>query len=104
MGVDYGLIKEQVLKTIEDIFDHKIILFKDDPLVKVLRKFGTEVVTMEQNPTSEAIAKYIFDFASNKLNTKYPDQVQGILGEYMIEVLEVTVDETCTSSCRVVKQ
>ena len=45
---------------------------------------------MQKNPTSEALAEMIFNWAVEYFNDVYAEQV---------EVAYVRIEETCTSSC-----
>ena len=52
MVVDFGDLK----KIIVDRFDHKVILFKGEPLVPHLLAGGQKVVLLDRNPTAENLA------------------------------------------------
>lgn len=116
MGIDFGVLKEAVIKEIEEIFDHKVILYQGDPLNKILEEsgYGQSIVTMLDNPTSEVIAEWIFDFASEKLNTKMPENRTPKSMDYrdlldsgmsmMYQVVAVKIRETCTSECKVTER
>jgi len=93
MGVDFGIMKEAVLRDIEEMFDHKLILQKDDPIAKLLEGSGSAVVLVDRNPTSEVLAELVYNFAKERLN-------YSINGRVVYEVLSVAIDETCTSSCK----
>lgn len=101
LGIDFGAIKNEVTKIIEDHFDHKLILFSGDPLNETLKDSGVDIVTTDDNPTSEVIAKYIFDYASDKLNVTSKERTSVSKKFYLYEVIEVVIEETCTSSCKV---
>ncbi len=66
MVVDFTDLKEIVQKWVDQELDHKMILRKDDELVKVLGSMKEPVFVMDQNPTAENLAKLIFDFAKSK--------------------------------------
>jgi 6-pyruvoyltetrahydropterin/6-carboxytetrahydropterin synthase len=66
MVVDFTDIKEILQKWVDQELDHKMILRKDDELVKVLGQMNEPVFEMDQNPTAENLAKLIFDFARSK--------------------------------------
>ncbi len=66
MVVDFTDIKEILQKWVDQELDHKMILRKDDELVKILWKLSEPVFVMDQNPTAENLAKLIFDFAKAK--------------------------------------
>ena len=58
---DFGDIKQMIKSWIDETLDHKMLLCKNDPLAKTLRKLGEPVYLFETNPTAEAIAKLIYD-------------------------------------------
>ena len=60
MVVNFYDIRETIGAWIDKHLDHKMILCKDDPLVKVLRKAGEPVLVVKENPTAEMISKWIF--------------------------------------------
>ena len=57
MIVDFSELKD-FQKTIEDMFDHALILNGNDPFVKLLEKY-TKIHTLNSEPTAEALANYI---------------------------------------------
>lgn len=61
MIVDFNEFNDLVGNWIDQNLDHKTILCQSDPLGEVLRKAGVEVFFLENNPTSEAFAKLIFE-------------------------------------------
>ncbi len=66
MVVDFSQIREQVGAWVKEALDHRTILWEKDPLVKVLQKAGEPVVVMSENPTAEALARWIFREARAK--------------------------------------
>ena len=60
---DFEDIKKTIQRWIDDTLDHTMLLRKDDPLSKILAAHGERHYLMNQNPTAEAIAKLIFDYA-----------------------------------------
>jgi len=60
MVVDFGDVKKTVGAWVDETLDHKMLLRKDDVLVPLLRGLGEPVVTMDENPTAENIAKLIY--------------------------------------------
>lgn len=66
MVLDFAQIKDIIEEWIEENLDHKLLLSKDDPMVKILRENNEIVYIMETNPTAEAIAKLIYDFAVSR--------------------------------------
>ena len=66
MVVDFGEIKNVIEEWIEQNLDHKMLLSKNDPMVKIFQENNEPVFVMETNPTAEAIAKLIYDFGISK--------------------------------------
>ena len=64
MVVDFSRIKRVVGAWIDETFDHKMILHRDDPVLPFLRQQGEPVCVVDCNPTAENIAKLIYDFAA----------------------------------------
>jgi len=66
MVCDFSDIKRVVKNWIDKEFDHKMLLRKDDPLVTPLLQLGEPVFLLDSNPTVEAVARLIFDYASGQ--------------------------------------
>ena len=66
MVCDFSDIKRIVKTWIDRDLDHKMLLRRDDPLVKVLQQLGEPVFLCESNPTAEHIAKIIFQHAASE--------------------------------------
>lgn len=66
MVCDFSDIKRVVKGWIDRDLDHKMLLRKDDPLVKVLQQLGEPVYICESNPTAEHIAKIIYQHATSE--------------------------------------
>lgn len=60
---DFSEVKESVKGWIDRELDHRMLLHRDDPLLPLLREWGDPVYVMETNPTAEAIARAIFEYA-----------------------------------------
>jgi 6-pyruvoyltetrahydropterin/6-carboxytetrahydropterin synthase len=63
MVADFSDIGRIVREWIDQNLDHRMLLHKDDPLVAVLRKHDEPLFLMESDPTAEAIARAIFEYA-----------------------------------------
>jgi 6-pyruvoyltetrahydropterin/6-carboxytetrahydropterin synthase len=61
--VDFGDIKRTVKNWIDENLDHNMLLFREDPLLPILRERGERVFEMDCNPTAENIARLIFEHA-----------------------------------------
>ena len=66
MVKDFEEIKRTVQQWIDTTLDHTMLLRKDDPTLPGLRQAGERVYVMDSNPTAEAIAKLIFDYAASQ--------------------------------------
>ncbi len=62
MVLDFSDIKRVVSQWIDDNFDHRMLLHREDPAVPILREMGEPLYLFDENPTAENIAKHIFDF------------------------------------------
>jgi 6-pyruvoyltetrahydropterin/6-carboxytetrahydropterin synthase len=81
MVVDFGDINAVVKTWIDRELDHKMLLYRGDPMLKTLQELKEPCFAMEENPTAENIAKLIYDYAVS----------QGF------QVSEVRLWETATS-------
>lgn len=64
MLVDFGDIKREVQRWIDENIDHTMLLCRDDPMLPVLRERGERVYALDVNPTAENIARLIYDRAA----------------------------------------
>lgn len=61
MVMDFYDIRKVVKSWIDNHLDHRMILCKSDPLTPVLQKAGESIVILEENPTAETLARWIFE-------------------------------------------
>lgn len=66
MAFDFTQLKETVGKWIDDEFDHRVFLDKNDPLANVLLGAGEPVVLTEGNPTAERLAALLYSYVRSK--------------------------------------
>ena len=66
MVVDFSEIRRIVKDWVDRSLDHTMLFRKDDPLIPILKKQSERFYVMDENPTAEAIAKLIFDYARSK--------------------------------------
>jgi 6-pyruvoyltetrahydropterin/6-carboxytetrahydropterin synthase len=66
MVVDFDDIERVVSAWINEQLDHKMVLSKDDPILPLLQEQGELCYVMDTNPTAEAIARVIFDYAAEQ--------------------------------------
>lgn len=60
MVMDFFEIKSTLGAWINEHLDHRMILSRKDPLAEILKQNGEPVALMDENPTAEAIARWIF--------------------------------------------
>ena len=66
MVADFSDIGRIVKDWIDQNLDHRMLLHRDDPFVAVLRKHDEPVFLMDCDPTAEAIARLIFEYAASQ--------------------------------------
>tara|TARA_R100001244_G_scaffold132321_1_gene108192 strand:+ start:4728 stop:5150 length:423 start_codon:yes stop_codon:yes gene_type:complete len=88
-GIDYGNIKI-FYKDLIDELDHSILLYRfDTELIDLCKEKGWKYMLFDENPTSECIAKYLFEAIKER----------AYAYDSAIELIDVTIEETCTSKC-----
>lgn len=65
MVLDFSAIKKLASTWIEQHVDHRMLLQRDDPAVKVLQELGEPLFLMDEPPTCEALARAIYRFLSD---------------------------------------
>ena len=83
MVIDFSVIKERLCVWIDQEWDHRCLLFNEDPLLAVVGEADKSVVGVPFNPTAEAIAGYL-------LMTVGPTQLKGT----GVTLVKVIVNET----------
>ncbi|HEX3147203.1 MAG TPA: 6-carboxytetrahydropterin synthase [Gemmataceae bacterium] len=66
MVVDFVEIKRVLAGWIDETLDHTLLLHKIDPLVKTLQTAGEKVLPLDATPTTENLAKLVFDYAAKQ--------------------------------------
>lgn len=85
--IDFSVIKSLLCMWLEDNWDHKMLIWEHDPLVKQLQKCDPTVVVVPFNPTAENIAEHL-------LNVIGPQQ----LSNTQVRLTRVMVEETAKCS------
>ncbi|MFP4175500.1 MAG: 6-pyruvoyl trahydropterin synthase family protein [Halobacteriales archaeon] len=66
MVYDFGDLKDDVKGWIDDNMDHAMLVRHDDPLLDYLKETGEPYYVMDENPTAEAIAREIYEYAESQ--------------------------------------
>jgi 6-pyruvoyltetrahydropterin/6-carboxytetrahydropterin synthase len=59
--IDFSEIKNRVCSWLDAQWDHKFLVWEEDPLRAALLKIDSMVVTVPFNPTAENLAKYLVE-------------------------------------------
>jgi len=66
MVTDFSDIKGVMKAWIDRELDHKMILWADDPLARMLQEMGEPIFIVDSNPTAERIARLLFDVSRER--------------------------------------
>ena len=81
--IDFSVIKEKLCMWIEDHWDHRFLVWENDPLANILKDLDPKVVIVPFNPTAEHLAIYLVEKVG----------VEQLLGTG-VTLVEVTIEET----------
>jgi 6-pyruvoyltetrahydropterin/6-carboxytetrahydropterin synthase len=87
MVIDFSDIKSKLCAWLEDNFDHRCLIWENDPFAGPLKSMDDSVVLVPFNPTAENIAAYF-------VNVVAPQQLAGT----GIQLVSCTVNETSKCS------
>lgn len=59
--MDFGDLETRARAWIDERFDHRLLLRRDDPVIPLLEAAGESYVALDENPTAEFLARTIFD-------------------------------------------
>ena len=87
--IDFSDMKSRLCMWLEDNWDHKTLIWENDPWAKVLPEIDTTIVIVPFNPTAENIAQHIVEVIG-------PQQLAGT----GIKLVHCDVEETrkCSAS------
>ena len=69
MVFDFADISRVIKTWINEVLDHTLILCEKDPMIPALKRGQERFLAIPNNPTAEAIAKMIYDYA---VSQKFP--------------------------------
>lgn len=82
--IDFGLIKSHLCLWLEDEWDHKMMLWEQDPLLEELHKLVPhDIVVVPFNPTAEQMAAYLVEVVG-------PRRLEGT----GVRLISVRIEET----------
>lgn len=92
MVVDFGIIKTTLCQWLEDNFDHKFLLWENDPIADSLMQIEPNLVIVPFNPTAENIALYLIK-----------EIAPSLLKHSKVKVSKIIVEETskCKAECEI---
>ena len=88
--IDFGVIKERLCMWVEENWDHKFLIWYEDPWVSALYEIDPKGISMQVfNPTAENMAEYL-------VNNVGPGQLAGT----GVTLFRVDIEETrkCSAS------
>lgn len=65
--IDFSVIKDLICRWLDDNWDHKLILWEQDPWLKSLKEIDNTIVTIPYNPTAENLACYLVEVVGPEL-------------------------------------
>lgn len=76
--IDFSVVKQLLCKWLDDNWDHKMILWEQDPWLATLRKLDSSVVTIPHNPTAENLAKYLVEVVGPQVFIDIPIRLNAV--------------------------
>lgn len=74
MVIDFADLKEIMIKEVDDLLDHRFMVYEDDPLIGLFDSmelnYGQKFVVVDFIPTCENIARMIFHLLQKPLRDK----------------------------------
>lgn len=96
MVIDFDVLK-QCAKQVDEVFDHRTILYVDDPIVKLLQTdFNDSLLLVPKHPTVEVICELVWDEVRQGLikytpTTIYPRLTRVTISETETGVASITL-------------
>lgn len=86
--MDFSVIKEKLCMWLEDYWDHRFLVWENDPWSGILLSLDPTVVMVPFNPTAENMARYLVEEVG-------PQQLAGT----GVTLASVVIEETRKCSC-----
>ncbi len=65
--MDFGVIKQKLCSWLDEHYDHRMLIWEEDPLLDKLREIDPDgVITVPFNPTAENIAQHLVEVVAPK--------------------------------------
>ncbi len=64
--MDFGDLEEVAKRFLDETLDHRLLLRRDDPVIPSLAAAGEVFVALDENPTAEFLARFIFEALTQK--------------------------------------
>jgi 6-pyruvoyltetrahydropterin/6-carboxytetrahydropterin synthase len=81
--IDFSVIRDSLCAWLDDHWDHRMLMWADDPLCVLLQDIDSTVAKVPFNPTAENIAIYLVEHVG-------PNVLRGT----GVQLVEVRVEET----------
>ena len=91
--VDFGVIKEQLCMWLEEYWDHRMLIWSEDPILEDLRRIDPSVKVVNFNPTAENMGEYL-------LRVLGPSKLFGT-GVHLVKV-EIEETRKCSVTCSII--
>jgi 6-pyruvoyltetrahydropterin/6-carboxytetrahydropterin synthase len=59
--IDFGVVKERLCQWLETVWDHRMLLWTEDPAAQILLNNGLQFHLVEFNPTAENMAQHMVE-------------------------------------------
>lgn len=61
MVIDFAVIKERLCAWLDEMWDHRFLVWVHDPMMEALRDLDPAVTSLPLNPTAENLARFMVD-------------------------------------------
>lgn len=98
MLVDFGQVKAKVGEWLDSQWDHRLLLFEDDPIADVLAPHAVDIGLnrVPFNPTAENMAAFLLDQFNDMF---YPDRVVSVEVEETPPSRAIAKEGACRRDC-----